>query len=113
MLLKDKGKNTNLSLTSQLTLFTARYCIQGNIRPHFIFAAPFTLLSAGKYFRNGRIPLSQTIFLYSQHCPSEFKDRAKMFASEKGQKYHEAKTTLYTVTLHQYLMAYFSKIIMH
>lgn len=84
MLLKDKGKNTNLSLTSQLTLFTARYCIQGNIRPHFIFAAPFTLLSAGKYFRNGRIPLSQTIFLYSQHCLSQFKTGRKCLQVKKG-----------------------------
>lgn len=66
MLLKDKGKNTNLSLTSQLTLFTARYYIQGNIRPHFIFAASFPLVVSRQILRLGEfLCLELSFFIHN------------------------------------------------
>lgn len=93
--------------------FYCKVLYPGKYSPSFYFRRLFPPCCQQANFKTGWIPMSRTIFLYSQRCLSEFKHRVKMFASEKGQKYHEAKITLYTVTLQQYLLAYFSKIIMH
>lgn len=59
------------------------YCIQGNIHP-VLFSPLSPSLPASK-FKTERIPMSQTIFPYSQLCMGEFKMGQNRSQVEKGE----------------------------